>query len=265
MPVRSPRRAQRDDTRSTLFILAVATPLVMFGFALCMLRLYATQEQLRTALDLVAGKVLSVEEQQAAGVGPAVAPHIFETSSVPGVFVSKTICPPGELGECNDMVIATQQGDRYFVIVRSVRSLMNSLGYDTLAHPIARSADGRRMALRLTGEGASMNDHIVLFDAVSRRVQDISTAIPRTAVFSPSLAYVAYPSSETTLVVLDLASGQKKTVVRLGSGETLFSLTTQPLPRMSLSDQEVTFDVYDVSPTATTSTARETRTAKFSF
>jgi hypothetical protein len=265
MPVRSSRRVQRDDTRSTLFILAVATPLIMFGFALCLLRFYETQEQLRAAVDLVAGKVLSVEEQQVAGIGPAVTSHVFEVSSVPGVFVARTMCPPGELGECNDLIIATRQGDQYFVILKSVRSLMNSLGYDTLAYPIARSEDGRRLALRLMNEDGTAREQIVLFNTVSRQVQDVSATVPLTAVASPSLSYIAYPSSEATLVVLDPATGKRKTVARLRTGETLFSLTAQPVPHIVLTDTDVSYDVYDSSPTATTSTTRETRTVKFSF
>src|SRR5690349_12786689 len=117
---------------SAIIVLFVFTILTSFGLSLWMLKMYVGQDQLRSALDLVAGKVLSTEEQTAAGVGPALLPHVFVSSSVPGVFVSDTLCPPGELGQCGDSMVAKATEGGYVVVVKSVRSLMNSLGYDAL-------------------------------------------------------------------------------------------------------------------------------------
>ncbi|MFA5935914.1 MAG: hypothetical protein WC787_03615 [Patescibacteria group bacterium] len=240
---------------SAILVLFVFTILTSLGLSLWMLKFYVAQDQYRLALDLVAGKVLSVEEQQDAGVGPAVAPHVYEESSVPGIFVSNTPCPPGELGECNDLIVAKQQQDGYEVIVKSVRSLMNSLGYDALAYPVGMSADGKTMAFRLGNENDTkeLQEHIVLFDTTTRRVEDLEVALPVLSAFSPSVKYAAYLNSTDELVVTELVTGKKKTIARGTADKDLLIV--------SLTDVAVIFDIYS----ATDGKKIESRTVSFSF
>jgi hypothetical protein len=258
---------------SAIIVLFVFTILTSFGLSLWMLKMYVGQDQLRSALDLVAGKVLSVEEQTAAGVGPALLPHVFVSSSVQGVFVSDTLCPPGELGQCGDSMVAKETEGGYVVVVKSVRSLMNSLGYDALARPVAISADGQTLAFRLGGatDPKELQEHIVLFDTVQRRVKDVDVAIPVSRVlFSPRLEHVAYFVAKNgearELVVVNVMTGVKKTVARAAAGETYQpSDTAFPAPT-SMDDSSVLFNVY-ISSDAThlSPELKGVQTAEFSF
>lgn len=251
---------------SAILILSVVVSLVSLGFALCMLKFYVAQDQFRLALDLVAGKVLSVEEQQAAGVGPAATAHVYEASSVPGIYLSYTQCPPGELGECNDLIVAQRVEGGYRVLVRSVRSLMSSLGYDTLAVPVAVSADGQMLAFRLGEEGdtGTLQERVVLFDIASRRIQEVEASIPMNAAFRSDLAFVAYvdPAADA-IILMEMSTGKKKTAVRAGATETFVpSPASSSRPELTLTDSTVTFSVYtDVSPI----TPIERRTVSVSF
>ncbi len=251
---------------SAILALFVFLVLVSFGFALWMLKMWIVQEQLRLAV----GEVYVMQQGQ-----PQSETSEFIRSPIssrnPGIVMESIPCSGALQDECGDAMIRQDAG----VYVRSVRSLMNGLGYDRLAYPEALLGPRRYLVMRLenpedprdANNPPEIRDHVIVLDLETRKVTDIKTPVPPGAFYStgeaPSAAYIKAGNGDyREVVVVDLLKDVAETVAKAKRSEMFWNGATPPKVKQ-FDGKSLVFEVYTSSDaTHTLPTLQETRTVE---
>jgi hypothetical protein len=269
---------------SAILALFVFTILAGFGLALWTLKLYVTEQQLVSAVNVVAP--MAITAGQNTGTKPVLPEYVSKKLRKGSGFETleyvNTQCDVLQHAGCTDIAIQDPTTGMPKLIVPSVRMLMAAAGLDAMGLPEAFSSEGRYLTLRVGNlELAGMTKKVVTADLWNGPVVAHPADVDYCVAYSADGRYAAdlplVKDERRSVVVHDLIGGTSKTVVTAAKNETfgVASSTSGGLdapefppcePPSFVSATSVTFDVFTSSNVTNVKPVfKETRTASFTF
>jgi hypothetical protein len=260
---------------SVLLMLFVFVILTSFALALWVLKVQLKQQDLTTAVNIVATKTLiggKTEDTETGGIIKKVAVGLRPEFGVDVNTYLNVQCPDTGNPNCYDYSITGPKATGLFI--PSVRQVMAAAGLETAGFPMAIISDRSLLTLRAGNpENGKMLNRLVTVNLNTGVVKQHPSDVDQCATFSEDGQYAAdmplVRDERRQVVVHDLLNGTSKVVANAKKAElygviaTGSSVCDKPL---FVNATSVRFDVF-TSPDAThaTSSLIETRTVEFKF